>query len=662
MNERFTGTRRSARVELLHEPKFALGVLRVNPAHCEVIGPGWSETLEPRVMQVLVALAREKGEVVSRDELIDACWEGYVVGEDSISRCIGRLRKLAEKSNGAFTVHTVSRVGYRLKIAEAVMPEPPIPPAPQAAVAPLSPALRKPPWTVRTKWIASTLAALVLLAAGFGVWRLLPAKTSIGPALVESSVAVLPFVNMSGDPAKDYLSDGFSEELLDDLSEDPRLRVVARTSSFAFKGTNKTIDEIARDLHVGAIVEGSVREAGNHVRITAELVNSASSFRIWSATYDRDLADILAVENDVARAIASALTHRLIPGAAPGAGRRIDPQTYRQYLQARQYLDENTPASAHAAVALLTLVTRREPTFAEGFGALARSQRYVEQFDAFSRYGLDPANQSAQRALALDPHNLEARAEREAYELDRWDWNAAATDLQVLMHANADNYHRLNGLRIYYYDLGFPEQALAVAMRIAALEPETTARRRQVVDYLNRAGASLDAVKWVRKIVQREPNRTDMLDEMCTAYAFSGQIRQAREIVDRLRRLASDTNSRYDFQDCAFLVDVATHDLAAAHRIVEGFEAQFPDNYSRATLIGEDYVYLHDFDKASDWFERSYEQRDGDLFHYVYWGPGEEYHKTARWKALTQQPLFKKWQAEHDRIAAVLAAHRNPLN
>jgi len=118
MNERFSRTGLIARVDLVHEPEFALGNVQVRPALCEVAGPGWSETLEPRVMQVLVALARANGGAVSCDEPIEACWEGRVVGEDSLTRCIGRLRKLAETSNNAFTLDTVLRVGYRLKAAE----------------------------------------------------------------------------------------------------------------------------------------------------------------------------------------------------------------------------------------------------------------------------------------------------------------------------------------------------------------------------------------------------------------------------------------------------------------------------------------------------------------------------------------------------------------
>jgi TolB-like protein/DNA-binding winged helix-turn-helix (wHTH) protein len=685
MNELFTRAAATARVDLAHEADFTLGHLAVRPALREIAAGGRQEIIDRRVMRVLVALSRARGGVVSRDDLIESCWDGVIVGDDAINSSISRLRKASEASGSAFSIETISGVGYRLKVAEPASamdgektnaPETKAVEISRATLAPtpgaglagrVSGALAQRAWTARAKWIAGNflVAMLTLAGLGFALWHFWPARfVQRAGAPAETSIAVLPFVNMSGDPTKGYLSDGFSEELLDQLADNPRLRVAAQTSSFSFKGANKTISDIARALHVRSVVEGSLRESGNRVRITAELVDSVSGYRMWSASYDRDLADILSLQDDVARAIAGALTHRLLPRPAANTRRKIVPQNYREYLQARQLLDEYTAASARSAFALLTQVTNQEPDFAAGFSALARSQRYMAELQGSPRISAEDfaaANESAQKALSLDPDNLEARAERIAYELVVWDWGAATANLRILMHANPDNYQRLNALRFYYFTLGFPEQALAMAKRNSALNPGI-GTRSQVVDDLNQAGDNLEAANWLREIVEKEPNRTDTLNDMCEAYAFGGRIGSAREIEGRLRRLASSRNSLSDFQDCVFDVDVATGDLAAARRIVAGFEAEFPDNYSPATRIAEEYVYLHDFDKASDWFERSYDERDIGLFGDVYWKPGAEYHQTARWKALIERPAFRQWQAEHDRIAAALAAHRDPLN
>ena len=139
-----------------------------------------------------------------------------------------------------------------------------------------------------------------------------PFSTPKTVSAAEASIAVLPFVNMSGDPSKEYFSDGVSEELLNDLANNPGLRVAARTSAFAFKGKNEDIQKIALTLHVRAILEGSVREIGDHLRITAQLINAADGYHLWSATYDRDLTDILVVQDDIARAITTALAQKLL--------------------------------------------------------------------------------------------------------------------------------------------------------------------------------------------------------------------------------------------------------------------------------------------------------------------------------------------------------------
>jgi DNA-binding winged helix-turn-helix (wHTH) protein len=248
MNEPFTRAATAAHIDLAHEPDFALGRLRVRPSLREIVCDGRHETIDRRVMQVLVVLARADGGVVSRDDLIASCWESVVVGEDAITNCIVRLRKAAEATNNAFAIETVPRVGYRLKVAEVAVVavlEPQAQTAAPVAIAasPPIPTPEKSKWTPRTNWIAAflVLAILAVIAAVFAFWRYWPKAAQIAAAPVEASVAVLPFVNMSGDPKQEYFSDGFSEELVNDLSNEPHLRVASRTSSFAFKGRNQDI-------------------------------------------------------------------------------------------------------------------------------------------------------------------------------------------------------------------------------------------------------------------------------------------------------------------------------------------------------------------------------------------------------------------------------------
>jgi TolB-like protein len=165
-----------------------------------------------------------------------------------------------------------------------------------------------------------------------------------------------------------YFSDGFSEELLIDLANTPQLRVAARTSSFTFKGKRADIQEIANKLHVRTVLEGSVRESGDRVRITAQLIDAASGYHIWSQTYDRQLTDILKVQDEIARAIAAALTKKLT--GRPDAANPVDPEAYRKYLLGKFYFDHHNEVDNERAIALFKEVTTLQPDFSDGYAML----------------------------------------------------------------------------------------------------------------------------------------------------------------------------------------------------------------------------------------------------------------------------------------------------
>src|SRR5262245_22173285 len=232
------------RVVLAREPAFTLGVLRVDPPTRQVEADGHSETLEPRVMQVLVALACADGVIVTRDELIERCWEGRIVGEDSINRSLSRIRQLAAGiGGGSFGVETITKVGYRLNVSGC--------------------------------------------AAKADEAR--PAR----------SVCVLPFVNMSDDREQQHFIYGISEDSTTDLLILSSLAVTARNTAFTFKGRATDIREIARHLSVTHVLEGSVRKAGGCVRISAQLIDGATGDHVWAERYDRDLTDIFAIQDEI---------------------------------------------------------------------------------------------------------------------------------------------------------------------------------------------------------------------------------------------------------------------------------------------------------------------------------------------------------------------------
>jgi TolB-like protein len=359
-------------IELSHEADFPLGPLTVRPSSREVVAGGRSQVLEPRIMQVLVALARRRGEVVSRDDLIAACWAGRTVGEDAINRCIAGVRRLAE-AYGAFTLETIPRVGYRLGAAAA-------PATPQAGAA----------------------------------------SQANDPPRV--SICVLPFANMSDDPQQEYFSDGISEDIITDLSKVSALLVVARNTAFTFKGQAVDAMEVAQRLNVSHILEGSVRKAGGRVRITAQLIDGATGGHSWAERWDRDLTDIFALQDEISQAVVEALRLRLLPEEKTAIERRgtDSVEAYNLYLMARQLYLRGRLETRHGQDVMIRLcasATRADPNYAPAWALLA----LVQTIQASARgLPLDAATAATERALALDGTLAEAHVAKARILRFRW--------------------------------------------------------------------------------------------------------------------------------------------------------------------------------------------------------------------------------------------------
>jgi TolB-like protein/DNA-binding winged helix-turn-helix (wHTH) protein len=250
-------------VDLAREPTFRLASVDVRPATREVVGrPGQREVLEPRVMQVLVALARRRGEVVSRDELLHACWRGRTVGDDAVNRCVAALRRMAG-AFGGLAIETIARVGYRLDEIAASGP------------------------------------------AGAGDRS-------------RTLVAVLPFEPLSDEAGIGHLCDGISEEIVQAIAQRTALRVVGRAASFQFRGARKVVRQVADELSATHVLDGSVRRSGPHVRVSAHLIECEGQTILWSHRFDRELADVFALQDAVAEAVAAALREALGPATAGG--------------------------------------------------------------------------------------------------------------------------------------------------------------------------------------------------------------------------------------------------------------------------------------------------------------------------------------------------------
>ena len=359
--------------------------MRVRPAELCVEFDDHRHELQPRVMQVLVALAKARPAVVSRDKLVELCWEGRIVGDDSINRCILALRHLAQQPAAPpFSIETVPRVGYRL----VEQPD-------GDAAAPPRPGGRP-----RSLIIAAVLA-LLIAAAGLLYWQQRGAESE--PA----SIAVLPFRNLStSDP---YFAEGISEEILGQLAREPHFRVAGSISSSQF-APDADVREVARRLDVDYVLEGSVRRQADRVRVDAGLIRASDGIRLWSETYDGKLDDIFAIQQRIGGGIASALRRKLIRTPALSGPLVTNGEAYNLYLTARALIRTNNRRMGPTAVALLRDAIRLDPGYAPAWASLAGATTLQAALDGHEGYiaGLRKARGYALNAVRLAPDLGEA--------------------------------------------------------------------------------------------------------------------------------------------------------------------------------------------------------------------------------------------------------------
>ena len=344
---------------------------------------GQCRELEPKVAQVLIALASASPSVVSRDRLIERCWDGRIVGDDALNRCVVALRHLAKEfTPEPFAIETVPRVGYCL-VEKGTRG-------------------RAPTGGVKWNFVAAALLALLVVGAFVMAW------SRLGPGSTEpASIAVLPFRNLSqGDP---YFAEGVGEEILGHLAREPQFRVAGSSSSSEL-GKNADIRQVARRLDVDYVLEGSVRRQGDRVRVSAHLVRASDGFRLWADSYDGKLDDIFAIQQQVGSAIAGALRRKLVRTPVLSGPLVTKGEAYNLYLTARALIRTNNRQMGPAAVALLRQAIRLDPGYAPAWASLAGAiglQGALEDHESYIA-AIRQARLYARQAVRLAPDLGEA--------------------------------------------------------------------------------------------------------------------------------------------------------------------------------------------------------------------------------------------------------------
>jgi len=469
-----------------------------------------------------------------------------------------------------------------------------------------------------------------------------------------ASIAVLPFVNLSGDPAKRYFSDGIADQLITELSRRPNLRVAARTSSFAFAGTNQNIKTIARTLNVGAVVEGSVREDGNRVRIVAELIDAGSGFQIWSQTYDRDLKNILALQAEISRAISSALSSKLTGAAEPDEPERarpsIDPQAYRDYLQGQFYFAQRSEEGIRRSIALFQRVNKRAPDYADGFAALGYAHATLALNLGRTKEAA-PGEAAIRKALALDPRNPQALMALTTASLVDWKWRAAADALLKIESGDqgAPGLWHIKGLFLSY--MGLTKLALPAVQKAVQLDPLSYIDRYNLALYLLATGRKNEAVAAAREGAALQPSNFEGQAMVCQVEAARGNFKEAHRIQLQLAS-SLHVEAKLPALACAYHLAGAEHDFKTVRAIADGAASGFPGNDVGAMDIAIAYGRAGDVDKAFVWLETAFQRHEPQICALQYTNPElKKVFADPRWKAYRDKPAFRDWEAARAEIA-----------
>jgi TolB-like protein/predicted Zn-dependent protease len=449
-------------------------------------------------------------------------------------------------------------------------------------------------------------AVVLALAVGAGLWI---GRGSKGPAAGSAapSIAVLPLMDLSSGHDQEYFADGLTEELLNVLAKNPRLRVVGRTSAFQFKNKQEDLRVIGKKLNVGTLLEGSVRKSGSRVRITAQLVNATDGFHLWSETYDRELDDIFAVQDDIARSVAEALNVALLAGErVASAPRGATAPAYNAYLQGKYFFELNTKESLEKALRYFGEAVELDPSYAPAWTglSLAYGSQASEGYSPVAD-GYEKARKAVERALELDPNLAEAHAAlavvRRAYD---WDWVGADASSQRALQLDPGNPSLILDAARVASTLGRLDEAHDLTRRAATADPLNVRVHYRLARYAYFLGRFDEATAAFQKVLELNPEYPGAHEDLGLVYLAQSRPDAALAEMEQEKR---DLWRTFGFAILYHALDRRNEASAKVSELVENYQDV------AAFQIAEVYAYWGEVDRAFEWLERAYVQRDSGL-------------------------------------------------
>jgi TolB-like protein/DNA-binding winged helix-turn-helix (wHTH) protein/Tfp pilus assembly protein PilF len=585
----------------LADQRVRFGVFEADFRSGELRKSGVKVKLHAQPLAVLKILLERAGEIVTREELQQKLWGNntFVDFEQGLNKTINKLRDaLSDKADTPRYIETLPRRGYRF-IAPVTTPTPSAEPSP-------SPEPQSKSHFVR--WAAAAVA--VLLAFGI-YWFGFRSRAQHAAAVpTKAMLAVLPFENLSGDDSEDYFADGLTEEMIAQLGQlqPANLGVIARTSAMRYKHTKESVAQIGHELGVNYLLEGSVRLAGQRVRITAQLIQAGDQTHLWAESYETPLTDILKIQREIAERITDSLRLELLPtqkGVVTAA--HFDPEAYRKYLLGLNESRKGTLEGFEKAVHYFQDAIAIDPQNARPYAALAETYSGAVPYYMAPQDAREPIRQAIQKALELDPNSASAHATMgDVALLFDWDWPAAKAEYDRALELNPNLPDAHLAYEIYLATLGRHDEAIAHARQAFLTDPLAVETRTWTLWVNYFSGHLQETVDEAKRTLEIEPQAALPYALLAVASADLGRKDEAVQAAQNALRLGGDSGSVIATAASAF---ARAGEKARARQALNQALALEKTRYVCNFLIADAYLGLGETGHAYESLEKAFRQR-----------------------------------------------------
>src|SRR6267154_364149 len=577
--------------------------------------------LAEQPFQILAILLEKPGELITRDELRDRLWSGdtFVDFDHGLNNAVMRLREaLGDSSDRPRFIETVPRRGYRF-----VAPIGEIQPSARAPLAealgsndaPRSISRNARKWLTlpRIAWLSVAVLAVVLVSfvAVHYVQGMESAKAAHSMSLV-----VLPLENLSGDREQDYFADGMTDDLTANLAKIRSLRVISRSTAMAYKGTHKPLSEIARELRVDAVVEGTVLRAGNRVRITAEMVQVSTDHHLWAETYESQIGDVLALQNRVSSAIVDEIRINLSPEDKQRLAKNpsVSPEAYEDYLKGRYYWNKRSGDGFEKAIGYFEDATRKDPQYALAYAGLADCYGII----GATIYGRLPASDAAPkaksaatRALEIDPSLAEAETSLATAKFNYdWDWAGAAEGFKKAMQLDPSYATAYQRYSLYLSAMGKFDESFEQIKKARELEPLSISINTSL-------GWRLYLARQYDRSIAQLSDTSEMDPASEWAHLIFGQALGQRGdlslAIEELQKAAELSRSSPLTISALAHAETLSGNHAGAGKLLTQLETLSKKQYVSPFYVAIVYLGLGKNEAAMNWLEKAYTDRSNGL-------------------------------------------------